>query len=121
MSLKYNVTRGHVLLGILLGILLVSVAQLVRAVARIAKVRGSARESYGDDAVGYIQLKRDVRSKQYTVSVIVNEEEEKIISALCEDCPAAAGGCKHAIAFLFWFSISTIAHNMLRCCVMRWC
>ncbi|KAL0830148.1 hypothetical protein ABMA28_003605 [Loxostege sticticalis] len=51
-----------------------------------------------------------VRSKQYTVSVIVNEEEEKIISALCEDCPAAAGGCKHAIAFLFWL-----------CCVMRWC
>lgn len=36
------------------------------------------------------------------MSVIVNEEEEKIKSALCEDCPAAAGGRKHAIAFLFW-------------------
>lgn len=36
------------------------------------------------------------------MSVLVNEEEDKITSALCQDCPAAIGGCKHAIAFLFW-------------------
>lgn len=43
-----------------------------------------------------------VRLKQYTVTVLVDEQEEKVKSALCEDCPAAAGGCKHAVAFLMW-------------------
>ncbi|XP_026322183.1 uncharacterized protein LOC113231862 [Hyposmocoma kahamanoa] len=84
---------------------------------RNVKTSISARESYGDDAIGYVQVKRDdeictvkckicpehkVRLKQYTVTVLVDEQEEKVKSALCEDCPAAAGGCKHAVAFLMW-------------------
>lgn len=77
----------------------------------------SGRESYGDDAVGYVQLKRDqntcivkcticpehkVRSKPYAVSVVVNEAEESVTSVQCHDCPASEGGCKHGVAFLMW-------------------
>ncbi|XP_028170878.1 uncharacterized protein LOC114360375 [Ostrinia furnacalis] len=84
---------------------------------RNVKITKSAGESYGDDAIGYVQLKREskictvkckmcpehkVRSKQYTVSAVIDEEKEEIISVLCQDCPAAAGGCKHAVAFLMW-------------------
>ncbi|GBP40856.1 hypothetical protein EVAR_88917_1 [Eumeta japonica] len=74
----------------------------------------SSRESYGDDAVGYVQLKREcnictvkcrvcpehkVRSKPYTVTIIVDEKNSVIISSQCHDCAASAGGCKHAVAF----------------------
>lgn len=67
---------------------------------------GSSRASYGDDAVSYVQLKRDgklciikckicpehkVHAKLYRCIVVVNEEDETV------DC-----GCKHAIAFLMW-------------------
>ncbi|GBP66565.1 Lysine--tRNA ligase [Eumeta japonica] len=77
----------------------------------------SSRESYGDDAVGYVQLKREsnictvkcrvcpehkVRSKPYTVTIIVDEKNSVIISSQCHDCAASAGGCKHAVAFLMW-------------------
>ncbi|KAF9420918.1 hypothetical protein HW555_002901 [Spodoptera exigua] len=61
----------------------------------------SARESYGDDAVGYVQLYRDngictvkckmcpehkVRTKAYNVTLIVNENDGEIISCECHDC-----------------------------------
>lgn len=77
----------------------------------------SSRESYGDDAVGYVQLHRErgictvkckmspehkVRSKLYNVTLIVNESEDEIISCNCLDCAASAGGCKHSVAFLMW-------------------
>lgn len=77
----------------------------------------SSRESYGDDAVGYVQIKRDlnvctvkcrvcpehkVRSKPYAVTVIVDEKNGAVISSKCHDCAASAGGCKHAVAFLMW-------------------
>ncbi|KAH9632803.1 hypothetical protein HF086_012628 [Spodoptera exigua] len=81
------------------------------------KTAVSARESYGDDAVGYVQLYRDngictvkckmcpehkVRTKAYNVTLIVNENDGEIISCECHDCAASAGGCKHAVAFLMW-------------------
>ncbi|KAJ8720818.1 hypothetical protein PYW08_006283 [Mythimna loreyi] len=84
---------------------------------RNVKTSISGRESYGDDAVGYVQLKRDqntcivkcticpehkVRSKPYAVSVVVNEAEESVTSVQCHDCPASEGGCKHGVAFLMW-------------------
>ncbi|XP_046971061.1 uncharacterized protein LOC124538103 [Vanessa cardui] len=50
----------------------------------------SSRDSYGDDAVSYVQVKRE------------DEEEENVLSVRCEDCVASQGGCKHAIAFLMW-------------------
>ncbi|KAF9415527.1 hypothetical protein HW555_006846 [Spodoptera exigua] len=87
-----------------------------------AEIRGvkaarSTRESYGDSAVGYVQVKRDgdicvvkaritpehnVRQKCYAVICTCNETEETILSVQCEDCAAHLGGCKHAIAFLAW-------------------
>ncbi|GBP16408.1 hypothetical protein EVAR_9989_1 [Eumeta japonica] len=86
------------------------------AAAEVTAVRfgRSSRESYGDDAVGYVQLKREsnictvkcrvcpehkVRSKPYTVTIIVDEKNSVIISSQCHDCAASAGGCKHAVAF----------------------
>ncbi|GBP39351.1 Septin-1 [Eumeta japonica] len=87
------------------------------AVITKLKYRWSSRESYGDDAVGYVQLKREsnictvkcrvcpehkVRSKPYTVTIIVDEKNSVIISSQCHDCAASAGGCKHAVAFLMW-------------------
>lgn len=77
----------------------------------------SARESYGDDAIGYVQIKREqgvctikckicpehkVRSKAYNVTLILNEKENEVISCQCHDCAASAGGCKHSVAFLMW-------------------
>ncbi|CAH0577783.1 unnamed protein product [Chrysodeixis includens] len=81
------------------------------------KTAVSARESYGDDAIGYVQLQRKdgnctvkckicpehkVRAKAYNVTLIVNENDSEIISCQCHDCAASAGGCKHAVAFIMW-------------------
>ncbi|CAH1961609.1 unnamed protein product [Acanthoscelides obtectus] len=81
------------------------------------KTTMSGRESYGDDAIGYVQLHREhglctlkckmcpehkVRSKAYNVTMVINENESEIISCQCHDCAASAGGCKHAVAFLMW-------------------
>lgn len=77
----------------------------------------SERESYGDNAMGYVQVKREgdictvkaritpehsVRKKAYHVTLTCNEIEEKILNVQCEDCAAQQGGCKHAVAFLAW-------------------
>ncbi|GBP54758.1 hypothetical protein EVAR_90042_1 [Eumeta japonica] len=79
--------------------------------------RASSRASYGDDAVSYVQLKRDskcctvkckicpehkVHAKLYGCTLVVDEENEVVLSVQCEDCVASQGGCKHAIAFLMW-------------------
>ncbi|CAK1577897.1 unnamed protein product [Parnassius mnemosyne] len=84
---------------------------------RNVKTSMSGRESYGDDAIGYVQLKRvknicivkgsicpehKVRSKPYAVTIIVNEQEEIVISVQCHGCPASEGGYKHGVAFLMW-------------------
>ncbi|XP_037977959.2 uncharacterized protein LOC119691090 isoform X2 [Plutella xylostella] len=81
------------------------------------KALRSQRESYGDSAVGYVQVKREgnictvkaritpehnVRQKCYAVTLSCNEAEETILSVECEDCAAHKGGCKHALAFLAW-------------------
>lgn len=79
--------------------------------------RAAVVETYGDDAVGYVELKRcsakchvkgrvtpqqRVRAKPYHVEVVVDAGAESIESVQCFDCAACAGGCKHAVAFLFW-------------------
>ncbi|XP_072934877.1 uncharacterized protein [Epargyreus clarus] len=81
------------------------------------KTTVSARQSYGDDAIGYVRLHREngictvmckmcpehkVRSKPYNVTLVVNESDSEIISCECHDCTASAGGCKHAVAFVMW-------------------
>lgn len=77
----------------------------------------AARESYGDDAIGYVQLRREsgfctvkckicpehkVRASSYNVTMVVDENNGEIVSCQCLDCVASTGGCKHAIAFLMW-------------------
>ncbi|CAH1106847.1 unnamed protein product [Psylliodes chrysocephalus] len=77
----------------------------------------SARKHYGDNAVGYVQLKRTnnicylkarvtpehkIKAKNYQVSCVINELEKKVVEVNCHDCPASEGGCKHAVAFLMW-------------------
>lgn len=66
----------------------------------------STRESYGDSAIGYVELLRQgniclvkgqiclehrVRQNNYKVSLTVDEEEEKIVDVNCDDCAASLG------------------------------
>ncbi|KAF5306120.1 hypothetical protein FQA39_LY09098 [Lamprigera yunnana] len=77
----------------------------------------SSRPSYGDDAISYVQLKREgkictvkckicpehkVHAKLYGVTLTVDEEQKKVTSVQSIDCVAAQGGCKHAIVLLMW-------------------
>ncbi|GBP43076.1 hypothetical protein EVAR_96338_1 [Eumeta japonica] len=64
----------------------------------------SSRPLYGDDAISYVQLKREgnictvkckicpehkVHAKLYAVTLIVDEDDEKVTSIQCHDCVAA--------------------------------
>ncbi|KAF5271372.1 hypothetical protein FQA39_LY08170 [Lamprigera yunnana] len=84
---------------------------------RNVKTSLSSRPSYGDDAINYVQMKREgkictvkckicpehkVHAKLYEVTLTVDEDEEKVTSVQCHDCVAAQGGCKHAIELLMW-------------------
>ncbi|RVE51656.1 hypothetical protein evm_003628 [Chilo suppressalis] len=89
----------------------------ISAEIRGAKAARATRESYGDSAIGYVQIKREanictlkaritpehkVRKTPYHVTLIYDEKESIIENVQCHDCAASAGGCKHAIAFLSW-------------------
>ncbi|KAJ8915458.1 hypothetical protein NQ315_003221 [Exocentrus adspersus] len=67
---------------------------------RGTKAASAIRESYGDNAIGYVELKREgpicvvqaricpehkVRSKAYSVIVETNEEEERVTDIKCND------------------------------------
>lgn len=77
------------------------------------------RPSYGDAAVGEVQLHRigrkctvkakicpehKIHNKAYAVTVVIDETEdnEVIDIAKCHDCVASKGGCKHAVAVVAW-------------------
>lgn len=66
----------------------------------------STRESYGDNAVGYVQLKRGdgmcelkctitpehrITKKAYLCRIVINEIEERVEMCKCEDCTASEG------------------------------
>ncbi|KOB75489.1 Uncharacterized protein OBRU01_07391 [Operophtera brumata] len=100
-----------------LGEFLASNKDFCSAEFRNVKTTISSRPSYGDDAVSYVQLKRDgnlcimkakicpehkVHAKLYGVTLIIDEVDEAVKSVECHDCVASQGGCKHAIAFLMW-------------------
>ncbi|XP_047024927.1 uncharacterized protein LOC124633669 [Helicoverpa zea] len=102
---------------IMLGAFFANNTNFCSAEFRNTKTSLSSRASYGDDAISYVQLKRDgklctikckicpehkVRSKLYTVTLVIDEEEDLICSLECHDCVASHGGCKHAIAFVMW-------------------
>nr|XP_029724149.1 uncharacterized protein LOC109403619 [Aedes albopictus] len=85
------------------------------------KIERSSNPDYLKSAIGRVQLKIDgslctvkakivpehrVTARQYSVVAIINTVEEQIVDVFCESeaqgCKAAAGGCKHAVAFIFY-------------------
>ncbi|KAL0861405.1 hypothetical protein ABMA27_008949 [Loxostege sticticalis] len=101
----------------MLGEFLASNKDFCSAEFRNVKTAVSSRPSYGDDAISYVQLKRDgnlcmvkskicpehkVHGKLYGVTLVVDEVNETVVSVECHDCVASQGGCKHAVAFLMW-------------------
>ncbi|KAF4530377.1 hypothetical protein B566_EDAN017102, partial [Ephemera danica] len=79
----------------------------------------SGRQNYGDDAIGYVQVKRigkacsvlaricpehKIHSTAYHVEAQIEEKDEFVIikKISCKECPASKGGCKHSYAFLTW-------------------
>ncbi|KAK0169351.1 hypothetical protein PV327_011630, partial [Microctonus hyperodae] len=66
------------------------------AEVRGAKASRASRESYGDKAIGYVQLSRKNNI------CIVKGRLRKIQDVQCHDCAASPGGCKHALALLMW-------------------
>ncbi|XP_072387374.1 uncharacterized protein [Diabrotica undecimpunctata] len=100
------------------------------------KLSKACRESYRDEAVGYVQVKREgnkctvkcrispehkVKSKPYHCTLVCDESEEKVESVVCHDCAANQGGCKHTVAFLMWlFKISEApATTSVKCYWMK--
>jgi hypothetical protein len=87
----------------------------------------SSRPAYGNDAVGYVEVKREqdadssrkfvaracvtpehhVTSKAYTVSATVDEDSNVIAGNECVNYTTSLDGCKHVIALLAWLSPST--------------
>ncbi|GBN26382.1 hypothetical protein AVEN_64533-1 [Araneus ventricosus] len=66
----------------------------------------SGRESYGDSAIGFVQAQPEtnlcrvkanvtpqhkISKKGYGVTVICNEEDEVVLSALCDSCAVSLG------------------------------
>ncbi|XP_055609776.1 uncharacterized protein LOC129756790 [Uranotaenia lowii] len=98
------------------------VVQLMRTasenpdVVKILQAVASSKPDHSDDSVCYVQLKRDERlcavkgqivagnvndNKIYQLTTIVDEQEEKILSAECSEC-YESGDCRHLISFLTW-------------------
>ncbi|XP_046392244.1 uncharacterized protein LOC124160435 [Ischnura elegans] len=92
-------------------------SNFVGAEIRGMKTARAGRESYGDNALGYVQVRREgamctvkakvtpehkLRGSGYKVKAVINEDEDKVLAVECEDCAASTGGCKHAVALLFW-------------------
>lgn len=68
----------------------------------------SSRESYGDQAIGYVRLKRDeslgivqckvcpehrINNKGYSITLTIHEKDEKVIDVQCHDCAVSSGKC----------------------------
>ncbi|XP_047986759.1 uncharacterized protein LOC125226722 [Leguminivora glycinivorella] len=88
----------------------------------IAEIRGektlmASRSGYVQNAVGYVELKRDnttcivrakvvpehkITKKYYLVTVHINENENTIVDTECDGCNARTGGCKHTLVVLYW-------------------
>ncbi|KAG5885387.1 hypothetical protein JTB14_019134 [Gonioctena quinquepunctata] len=71
------------------------------------KLQRSGRQSYGDNAIGYVQLKQQgalcelkakitpehkIKSRNYSVSCSINTKEKLVVNAKCHDYPASEGG-----------------------------
>ncbi|CAG9768311.1 unnamed protein product [Ceutorhynchus assimilis] len=79
----------------------------ISAEMRGIKLLRSGRQSYGDNAIGYVQLKQQaalcelkakitpehkIKSKNYTVLCVINTEEKEVVNTKCQDCAASEGG-----------------------------
>ena len=77
----------------------------------------TAEGSYGDEAIGFVQVKRcrqictvkckvtpehKVRNKPYDVCVSIDEESRLITAAECLGCAAGSATCKHTLAVVAW-------------------
>lgn len=86
---------------------------------RNVKTARNSRASYGESAIGYVQVKRErdiitvlaavspqqnVTSPSYLTEVVFDIKKNSILSASCDEsgCEAASGGCKHGIALISW-------------------
>uniref|UniRef100_A0A8D9F294 YqaJ viral recombinase domain-containing protein n=1 Tax=Cacopsylla melanoneura TaxID=428564 RepID=A0A8D9F294_9HEMI len=89
----------------------------INEILYVYSVFRSTRESYGDIAIGRVEVGRNsthcvvraevtpehnVNKSLYKVTVSLKETEEIIEEAMCHGCQGAASGCKHVISFLFW-------------------
>lgn len=85
-------------------------------ISNVKSIR-NGRESYGESAIGYVQVKREgnihtvvcwvapehkVTSRGYKVEIVVDSFKSEIVSCKCYECVAALGGCKHQVALLGW-------------------
>ncbi|CAH2101068.1 unnamed protein product [Euphydryas editha] len=80
--------------------------------SRNIKTSLSQKESLGDDAVGYVQLRKEppvctvlgkifYHQKDHKVTLIVNETESMVTKVQCHDCTELFI-CIHSLAFLMW-------------------
>jgi len=86
---------------------------------RNVKTTINSRASYGESAIGYVQVKREnniitvlaavspqqnVTSPSYLTEVVFDAKKNIITSASCDEsgCEAASAGCKHGIALISW-------------------
>ncbi|XP_056640622.1 uncharacterized protein LOC130447685 isoform X1 [Diorhabda sublineata] len=62
------------------------------------------RKSYGNVAIGYVQVtaEHEGRKSPYHVTLTYHEKDSAVQSVNCDDCAASAGGCEQAIASLSW-------------------
>ncbi|KAL4717801.1 hypothetical protein ACJJTC_000950 [Scirpophaga incertulas] len=104
--------------GLMVAYYLTKNSDFVAAEMRGVKMQRSVRDNYGDDAIGYVQVKRvgnictvkcgitpehRVRATPYYCSLECDEKDNEILNVMCKDCAASSGGCKHAaVAFLIW-------------------
>ncbi|KAL4710253.1 hypothetical protein ACJJTC_003533 [Scirpophaga incertulas] len=103
--------------GLMVAYYLTKNSDFVAAEMRGVKMQRSVRDNYGDDAIGYVQVKRvgnictvkcgitperRVRATPYHCSLECDEKDNEILNVMCKDCAASSGGCKHAVAFLMW-------------------
>lgn len=94
-------------------------AQHIAPEIRNVKTSRNSRATYGDSAIGYVQVKREkniitvlaaispqqmVTSPSYLTEVVFDAKKNIVISASCDEsgCEAASGGCKHGIALISW-------------------
>ncbi|GBP74627.1 hypothetical protein EVAR_90765_1 [Eumeta japonica] len=101
---KANSTNLPKIDAVMLGTFFATNSDFCSSEFRNVKTSMSSRASYGDDAISYVQLKRDahlctvkckmcpehkVHAKLYGCTLIIDEEDDVIVSVVCEDCVAS--------------------------------